>query len=275
MKIDAHQHFWKYDPIKYSWIDESMTIIRQDFLPKDLSPILKTLEIDGTIAVQADQSEEETHFLLDLAEQNDFIKAVVGWVDLRSPHIEARLDYFSDFKKLAGFRHVVQGEADHNFLLREKFGSGIQLLEKYNFSYDILIFPHQLGATLEFVKRFPNQRFVIDHLAKPYIKDGYFDGWAVLMREIAKHENVSCKISGIVTEADWKNWTYDDLVPYLDVVATAFDPDRLMYGSDWPVCLVATSYEKNYNNMQRYFQRFTAYEQEKIFGLNAWHFYTR
>jgi len=275
MKIDSHQHFWHYEPARHGWIDETMSVIQRDFLPSDLAPILKANEIEGCVAVQADQTEEETHFLLKLAEQNDFIKAVVGWVDLRSPHIEARLEYFSEFKKLAGFRHVVQGEADHNFLLREKFTHGIQLLEKYNFTYDILVFPYQLGATLEFVKKFPNQKFVIDHLAKPYIKDGYFEGWAALMREIAKYENVSCKISGMVTEADWATWTYEDLMPYMDLVGTAFGPERMMYGSDWPVCLVASSYEKMYGSARRFCERFTEHEQEKIFGLNAWHFYTR
>ncbi|MBI1226505.1 MAG: amidohydrolase family protein [Bacteroidetes bacterium] len=253
MVLDTHVHFWQFDPIRDAWIDESMQVIRRDFMPSDLEPELIANSITGCIAVQADQSETETHFLLQLAENHDFVKKVVGWVDLCSPVISERLEFFSQYEKLAGFRHIVQGEADMNFLLRKDFCQGITALEQHGFTYDILIFPHQLGAVLELVRRFPNQKFVIDHLAKPYIKDGFYDGWATLMREIAKHENVYCKVSGMVTEADWQGWKQEDFVPYLDLVMEAFGTERLMFGSDWPVCLLGGNYGDVIGIAKRYF----------------------
>ncbi len=250
-----------------------MKALQRDFLPAELKSELDDNSIDGCIAVQADQSEAETLFLLELAEQYDFIKAVVGWVDLRAENLEERLSHFSQFKKLAGFRHIVQGEKDVNFLLHKNFCRGIAAMEPHGYTYDILVFPHQLGAVLEFVRRFPRQMFVIDHLAKPHIKDGYFEGWAILMREIAKQENVFCKISGMVTEADWQSWKYEDFVPYLDVVTEAFGPARLMFGSDWPVCLLAASYSEVLAIVQRYFKRFSKEEKDWIFGKTANSFY--
>ena len=206
MIIDAHQHFWKYDSIKHSWISESMAVLRNDFLPDDLKKIYAENGVDGCVAVQVEQTLEETDFLLDLAQEYDFIKGVVGWVDFRAKNIDVILEHYKPKKKVKGFRHIVQEEADHNFLLRPDFVTGISYLEKYDFVYDILIFPHQLGASLELIKKFPHQKFIIDHLAKPYIKDGFFDGWALLMTEIAKHENVYCKLSGMITEADFNSW---------------------------------------------------------------------
>ena len=275
MIMDAHQHFWQYDPVRDAWIDDSMKVIQRDFLPDDLKLYLDPNGVEGCLAVQADQWEPETDFLLQLAEKHDFIKAVVGWVNLRATGLDRQLEYYSSNKKLAGFRHVVQGEKDVNFLLREDFCRGISALEPYGFTYDILVFPHQLGAVLEFVRRFPNQKFVIDHLAKPYIRDGYFDGWATLMREIAKEENVFCKISGMITEADWHHWKYEDFLPYLDQVTTSFGIERLMYGSDWPVCLVAGGYDAVIGIVRRYFDNFTTGEKAKVFGENALRFYER
>lgn len=271
--LDTHQHFWKYDPVRYAWIDESMSTIQRDFLPTDLAPVLKANGIEGCIAVQADQTEDETQFLLDLSAQNDFIKGVVGWVDLRAPDVAGRLAYFAKHPKMKGIRHIVQGESDVNFLLRDDFLRGIKSLSRFNLAYDILVFPHQLGAALEFVRLFPEQPFVIDHLAKPYIKDGYFDGWAVLMKEIAQHPNVHCKISGMITEADWKRWKYEDFTPYLDVVFSAFGTTKTMFGSDWPVCLVAGSYEKMLGLVQRYMEKFSTDEQAAFFGNNGATFY--
>ena len=211
--------------------------------------------------------------MLQLAENHGFIKKVVGWTDLRSPDMAERLAYFSQFEKLAGFRHIVQGEADVNFLLRKDFCRGVAALEQHGFTYDILVFPHQLGAVLEFVRRFPNQKFVIDHFAKPYIRDGYYDGWAALMREIAKHENVLCKVSGMVTEADWQGWKYKDFVPYLDLVTEAFGTHRLMFGSDWPVCLLGGEYGDVMGVVKRYFDSFSEAEQAVVFGGNGSPFY--
>ncbi len=270
--LDTHVHFWQFDPIRDAWIDDSMKALQRDFLPPDLLPELTANGISGCIAVQADQSEAETHFLLQLAENHDFVKKVVGWVDLRSPDVEQRLDYFSQFEKLAGFRHIVQGEADVNFLLRKDFCHGIAALEKHGFTYDILVFPHQLGAVLEFIKLFPRQKFVLDHLAKPYIKDGYLDGWAALMREIAKHENVYCKVSGMVTEADWRSWKYEDFVPYLDLVTEAFGTQRLMFGSDWPVCLLGGGYVDVVGMVRRYFSEI---EVAAVMGENGAKYYSQ
>ena len=230
MVIDSHQHFWKYEPVKHSWIDDDMSVIRRDFSPSDLAKVYQENSIDGCVAVQEDQTLEENDFLIDLSLINNFIKGIVGWVDLRAENIENVLEKYSTDKIVKGFRHVVQGEADHNFLLRPNFSRGISLLEKHNFTYDILVFPHQLGSVLEFVKKFPHQKFVIDHIAKPYIKDGYFEGWATMMTAIGKHENVSCKMSGMVTEADFNIWTPEQIHPYMDTVLEAFGSKRILFG---------------------------------------------
>jgi L-fuconolactonase len=223
--------------------------------------------------VQADQTLEETDFLIDLASNNSFIKGIVGWVDLRAENIENVLEKYSTDKIVKGFRHVVQGEADHNFLLRPNFSRGISLLEKYNFTYDILVFPHQLGAVLEFVKKFPNQKFVIDHIAKPYIKDRYFDGWATMMRAIGKHENVSCKMSGMVTEAEYNTWTPEQIHPYMNAALEAFGSSRILFGSDWPVCLVAGNYSKIKKLTTNFISQLSQIEQDSIMGNNAIEFY--
>lgn len=273
MVIDSHQHFWKYEPVKHSWIDDDMSVIRRDFLPSDLAKVYLENSIDGCVAVQADQTQEETDFLIDLASINNFIKGIVGWVDLRAENIENVLEKYSTDKIVKGFRHVVQGEADHNFLLRPNFSRGISLLEKHNFTYDILVFPHQLGSVLEFVKKFPHQKFVIDHIAKPYIKDGYFEGWATMMTAIGKHENVSCKMSGMVTEADFNIWTPEQIHPYMDTVLEAFGSKRILFGSDWPVCLVAGNYSKIKKLTTDFISQLSQIEQNSIMGNNAIEFY--
>ncbi|AWG22624.1 amidohydrolase [Flavobacterium faecale] len=273
MIIDSHQHFWQYDSKKHEWIDDQMAIIRRDFLAEDLDKVFQENQIDGCVAVQADQTLAETDFLLELATENDFIKGIVGWVDLRAENIEGILQMYSSFSKLKGFRHVVQGELDPNFLLRPEFLRGIAALEKYNFTYDILIFPHQLGATLEFVKKFPKQKFVIDHIAKPYIKDGFYDGWATLMLAIGAQKNVYCKISGMTTEADYDSWSPEQIKPYFDLVLKAFGPDRLLFGSDWPVCLVAGNYTKTKDLVTQFIGHLTPEQQNAIMGQNAINFY--
>ena len=273
MVIDSHQHFWKYEPVKHSWIDDDMSVIRRDFSPSDLAKVYQENSIDGCVAVQADQTLEETDFLIDLASINNFIKGIVGWVDLRAENIENVLEKYSTDKNVKGFRHVVQGEADHNFLLRPNFSRGISLLEKHNFTYDILVFPHQLGSVLEFVKKFPHQKFVIDHIAKPYIKDGYFEGWATMMTAIGKHENVSCKMSGMVTEADFNIWTPEQIHPYMDTVLEAFGSKRILFGSDWPVCLVAGNYSKIKKLTTDFISQLSKIEQNSIMGNNAIEFY--
>jgi L-fuconolactonase len=271
-RIDSHQHFWKFDPVRDSWIDETMLKIQRDFLPEDLLSELTANQFEGCVAVQASQTEEETNFLLDLADKNDFIKGVVGWVDLRAENIVERLQHFSSYKKLKGFRHVVQGEAD-DFMFGADFRRGIKALKAFDYTYDILIFHRQLPAALSLVQDFPEQRFVIDHIAKPDIKSGDIDSWKKGIEEISKYENVLCKVSGMVTEADWNNWKADDLKPYLDVIFENFTPNKLMFGSDWPVLNVASDYTEVVKTLEEYISKFSVEDQNKIWFENAKIFY--
>ncbi|MEM6318598.1 MAG: amidohydrolase family protein [Bacteroidota bacterium] len=273
IRIDAHQHFWYYSPTKHDWIDDSMSVIKKNFLPEDLEVLFQKNGIDGCISVQADQTEAETEFLLTLAEEYDFIKGVVGWVDLRAPSLEERLEHFAQFSKLKGFRHVVQAEPDPKFMLQDSFQYGLGCLERYGFTYDILIFPTQLAAALETVRNFPRQKFVIDHIAKPYIKKGALGAWEAYMRDLGQQPNAWCKVSGMVTEADWNKWTYEDFQPYLEVIFEAFPSDRVMYGSDWPVCLLGGAYEKVKEIVERFTQNLSPQNSKRFWGENALDFY--
>ncbi|WP_423146220.1 amidohydrolase family protein [Rubrolithibacter danxiaensis] len=273
VRIDAHQHFWKFDPVRDSWITEEMRAIQKDFTPADLQPLLKQHGFEGCIAVQSDQSEEENAFHLTHAEENAFIKGIVGWVDLQQENVEERLDYYSRFQKMKGFRHVLQGEADRALMLKPEFKRGISKLNKYNYTYDILIFPDQLQYLPEFVSSFPDQPFVIDHLAKPDIKNSKINEWRKEIEAVAAFENVSCKISGMVTEADWKNWKKEDFYPYIDTVFEVFGAKRLLFGSDWPVCLVAASYSEVIEIVSNYTRQLSVNEQEAFWGGNAMNFY--
>ena len=270
--IDAHQHFWTYDAVTHEWINDEMSVIRKDFLPAQLEPVLKQNGINGCMAVQADQSEKETDFLLQLAGEHDFIKGVVGWVDLRGENIRERLDHYKAFSLLKGFRHVLQGETPE-FMLQPGFINGIAALQEYQFTYDIRVFPQHLKAVLELISQFPHQPFVIDHIAKPYIKDGLITEWKRDMEQLSAFENVYCKISGMVTEADYHHWKPADFTPYLDTTVNAFGTKRILYGSDWPVCLVAAEYMDMLNIVKTYFASFTETEQQDFFGNNATRFY--
>jgi len=250
-----------------------MKVIQRDFLPDCLQPLLAKNNFDGCVSVQSDQSENENWFHLWNSEKFDFIKGIVGWVNLQSRNVEERLQYYSQFKKMKGFRHVLQGESQRDLMLQPAFMNGISLLQKYNFTYDILIFKDQLQYIPKFVSSFPDQPFVIDHLAKPDIKNGEIDQWKKDIKSVAKFENVYCKISGMVTEADWKNWKAEDFKPYIDVVVESFGTNRIMFGSDWPVCLVAALYDKMLGIVENYFLSFSKDEQENFFGLNAIRFY--
>ncbi len=272
-RIDAHQHFWRFDPVKDSWINDEMKLLQRDFLPGDLRPELQSTGIDGTIAVQADQSQAENDFLLKLADEHDFIQGVVGWVDLQADDLAAKLEDLGRHKKLKGFRHILQGEIDERFMLRPAFQRGIGLLHKYGYSYDILIFPRHLKHAAQLVAAFPDQRFVIDHLAKPYIKTGDIWAWRKDMEALASYENVWCKVSGMVTEASWHSWTKADLAPYLDVVFNAFGTKRILFGSDWPVCLLAASYHDVIDIVESYLAPFSADEKSDCLGGNATAFY--
>jgi L-fuconolactonase len=272
MQIDAHQHFWHYDPVRDGWITDEMSVLQRDFLPEDLKPLLDAQGVQGTVAVQADQSETETQFLLKLAENNPFVCGVVGWVDLLAPNLVERLEYFSQFERLCGFRHIAQAEAD-DFLAREDVARGIGRLSQFDFTYDILVYHSQLPAAISLVEKLPDSRFVVDHVAKPAIKDSETEPWATHMRELASYANVWCKVSGMVTEADWAHWRQEDIRPYLDVVFEAFGTDRLMFGSDWPVCLLAADYRKVWEVVDGYVSQFPTSDRSKLFGGNAAGFY--
>jgi L-fuconolactonase len=273
MKIDSHQHFWRYDAVRDAWITNAMAMLKRDFLPDNLAVELKSNGMDASIAVQADQSENETTFLLDLAEKNSDVAGVVGWVDFLAPRVGERLEYFSHFSKLRGFRHIAQAELDDRFLVRDDFVKGVAQLRAFGFTYDILIYPRQLPAAIELVAHLPEQHFVVDHCAKPEVKSGSLSPWAAQVREIAKNKNVFCKVSGLVTEADWKHWKADEFKPYLDVVFEAFGAERLMFGSDWPVCLLAGTYRQVVQLIEDYVKGFSPADKEKIFGGNAARFY--
>jgi L-fuconolactonase len=273
MRIDAHQHFWIYDPDECSWIDESMASLRRDFLPDDLKPELDRRNIRACIAVQARQSIEETKWLLDLADRFPFITGVVGWVDLQSSAVRAQLKAFAANPKLVGIRHIVQSESDDRFLMRPDFLRGIAMLEEFDLAYDILIYPKHLPVAVEFVRQFARQRFVLDHMAKPPVKSGKIQTWADGLRRLAEFPNVWCKLSGLVTEADEQHWRPEDIVPCLDIAFEAFGPNRLMAGSDWPVCLVAASYERVLDLVETYLGRYDPGVGDAVLGGNAQRFW--
>lgn len=267
--IDAHQHFWHFQADEYAWIGDELSLLRRDFLPEELAAIYQKNGVRGCVAVEARGSETENAFLLELAEKHDFIKGIVGWMDVRFPDLENRLLAYADQPKIKGFRYNAQVEADVNFLLRPAWLKGMGVLGQFDYSFDLLVFPHQLGAALEVVRRFPRQRFVLDHLAKPYIKEGFIDGWKAQLKALAQLPNVWCKVSGLVTEADWNKWQYEDLLPYLDAAFDAYGTNRLMFGSDWPVSLLAAPYEKVKGVLDRYLLHYSEEEQQRIWASNA------
>ena len=273
MRIDAHQHFWSYSAAEYPWIGKGMERLAHDHLPADLAPLAAAEGIGGTIAVQARQSLEESRWLLELADANPLILGVVGWVDLRSTHVEDQLRAFAEHPKFVGVRHVVQDEPDPRFLLGDSFLHGIRKLATFGLTYDLLLYPQQLPAAAEFVGRFPEQPFVLDHLAKPRIKAGELDPWRQDLRALAAHGNVLCKLSGMVTEADWQGWKRSDFTPYLEVALEIFGPKRLMIGSDWPVCTLAAGYPETIGIVREFLAPLAAAEREAIEGGNAARFY--
>ena len=272
LKVDSHQHFWIFDPLRDSWITTDMKNIRCDFLPDDLKPILERNNISACVAVQADQSETETRFLLGLAESNNFVKGVVGWVDLRSPDLESRLKHWKDFPVLKGFRHVIQAEGQ-GFMFDTDFVKGVAALSKYGFTFDLLLRSSQLREASKLVELNPTQHFVLDHLGKPPIKKAEIKEWARDIRELAVCGNVFCKLSGLVTEADLSNWKKEDFKPYLDIAIESFGVERVMFGSDWPVCKLAAEYEEVCEVISSYIGHLTLKEQELIWSGNAIKFY--
>ena len=268
MRLDAHQHFWHYAPRQYAWIDDRMDALRHDFLPDDLAPRLRATAIDGTIAVQARQTLEETEFLLGLADAHAFIMGVVGWVDLCGPEVDAQLTRVRH-RALVGVRHIIQDEADDEFMLRPAFQRGIGRLREHGLTFDLLLFPRHLSRAVRLAETFPHQPFVLDHLAKPRIRDGRLVPWQQDLHDLATSPNVSCKLSGLVTEADWQRWRAEDIRPYLDIALEAFGAGRLMIGSDWPVCTLAADYESTMAVVLDYVERLSADEQSAILGGTA------
>ena len=274
MRLDSHQHFWRYDAAQYPWIPTGSPLQR-DWLPTDLAKLQRRLGFDGSIVVQARQALAESRWLLELADADSRIKGVVGWVDLQSEQVGEQLAEFARHPRFVGVRHVVQDEPDDNFMLRPAFVRGIGALQDFGLTYDLLIFPKQLPAAIELVRRFPGQPFVLDHIAKPFIKTGTLSPWREQIQELAQFPNVQCKVSGMVTEADHLAWRPDDFRPYLDTVFAVFGKDRLMFGSDWPVCLLAADYGLVAGLVHDYAAQLSAEAQAKLFGGNAAKFYLR
>ncbi|MFZ0395011.1 MAG: amidohydrolase family protein [Terracidiphilus sp.] len=273
MRIDAHQHFWRYDAAEYGWITGEMVPLKRDFLPSDLQPLLGGIAFDGSIAVQARHSMDETRWLLELAQAHEFVRGVVGWVDLCSPDAPRHLEQLAGNPKLVGIRHAAQDEPDDEFLLRPDFCRGVALLSQYGLAYDILIFPRHLRVAATFARRFPEQRFVLDHIAKPLIAQQAMEPWNKDVRALAALANVHCKLSGMVTEARWKQWTRDDFQLYLDTVLEAFGPGRLMIGSDWPVSTLAADYRSTMGIVVDFIEELSAAEKDAILGGNCAAFY--
>jgi L-fuconolactonase len=273
LKIDAHQHFWLYSPVRDQWINNDMAILQGDFMPEHLQPILEHYDFQGTVVVQSDQSAEENLFQLENAEKHPFIKAVVGWVDMQAPDLEAQLQAYQQYPKLKGFRSMLQSDPDRSLMLRPDFQTGIAKLQSYGYTFDILVLPDQLTYAEALVAAFPEQRFVLNHLGKPNIKLRQFEDWVADIEALAAHENVYCKVSGMVTEADLTRWKFEDFKPYIDTIFECFGMERVMYGSDWPVCRLAATFGEVMEILENYTANFTDAERALFWAKNAIRFY--
>lgn len=273
MRLDSHQHFWQYNPVQHVWMNDAMDVLRRDYLPDELRPLLQALEFDGTIAVQARQMVEETEWLLRLADAHDFIQGVVGWVDLLSPSLRGQLERYAKHPRLVGVRHVVHDEADDHFMLRPEFRRGLAALREFGMTYDLLLFPKHLPVAVTLLREFPEQPFVLDHIAKPAIREGQVLPWKEDLRRLAAFPNVFCKLSGMVTEATWKQWRPEDFHRYLDIVIAAFGTDRVMIGSDWPVCTLSGDYASTMRIVLEYAQQFPPPVRDGLVGGNCARFY--
>lgn len=271
--VDAHNHFWKYDAQQYAWISDQIAPMKKDFYPAELKAEMDKNGVSASVAIQARHSEFDTTFLLEQAEINPFIQGVVGWVDLTKADVEQSLDWYVRFPKLVGIRHLLPDEADEQFMLRKDFLEGAALLKEYDLTYDLLLTEQHLPQAIKFMEYFPDQKMILDHIAKPLIKAGKMEPWATYIKALAQNKNLYCKLSGLVTEADWQNWKEEDIKPYLDVVFEAFGASRLVYGSDWPICLLAANYTRVLELIKDYIAPLETKEQEMIMGLNAIQFY--
>jgi len=273
LKIDAHQHFWLYSPVRDQWINNDMAILQGDFMPEHLQPILEHYDFQGTVVVQSDQSPAENLFQLENAEKHHFIKAVVGWVDMQAPDLEAQLQAYQQYPKLKGFRSMLQSDPNRSLMLRPDFQAGIAKLQTYGYTFDVLVLPDQLKYAEALVAAFPEQRFVLNHLGKPNIKLRQFEDWVADIKALAAHENVYCKVSGMVTEADLTRWKFEDFKPYIDTIFECFGMERVMYGSDWPVCRLAATFGEVMEILENYTANFTNAERALFWAKNAIRFY--
>lgn len=268
MRVDSHQHFWRYTPEGNAWIDDSMAVLRRDFMPPELEALVQRAGVDATVAVQVGQSLAETQFLLELSQQHSFVRGVVGWVDLRAPDVERTLAELAGHARFKGVRHIVQGEPS-GFLAEPAFRAGVACLARFDLSYDVLVYAHQLPEAVDFARALPEVRFVLNHLAKPAIRAGRLEPWREDIQRLAELPNVSCKLSGLITEAAWHAWTPSDLKPFIDTVVESFGPGRLLVGSDWPVCTLAGSYADVMRVFDDYFAGFSTEERAQVFGETA------
>lgn len=272
MVIDGHVHFWNYIQEKDDWTTPDMGILRRDYLPANLQPILEKAQVDGVVLVQVNQTEEETNYLMNLSHSTPWVKGIVGWVDMQSENLTERLAYFSKFPIIKGWRHIAQAEPN-DFFKGTQIQAGIQQLASFKYTYDILVYHYQLEAVLALVQQFPDQKFVIDHCAKPGVAKKIIDPWRSLMKEIASCPNVYCKLSGLLTETNWKQWEPTDFYPYLDVVFESFGTSRLLFGSDWPVLLLSGEYLQWKELLLKYMETLPDAERENVMGNNAIKFY--
>jgi len=273
MRIDAHQHFWQYNPSTQGWINDEMSILRRDFSPKELQKEIESLGFEGTIAVQAEETLEENYYLNKLADENSFIKGIVGWMDLQENNAEQTMHDLKSIQKLVGFRTITQGAQDEKYLSNRKYIDNVRLLSAYNYTYDLLVHHSQLKSLIRFTDQLIDNKFILDHLGKPDIRNKEIKQWKSDIKSLAENPNIYCKLSGMTTEADYQKWSYDDLYPYMEIIAEYFGLDRICFGSDWPVCLVAGTYNTTYSVVEKFCQQVSQTEREKLFGLNTKEFY--
>lgn len=273
MKIDAHQHFWRYQPDTHGWISDEMSVLRKDYMPEELKSSLADFSFDGSVVVQADETYAENDFLLDIAQKHNYIKGIVGWVDLLDPQAEIKMIALKSTPSIVGFRTIMQGSPDEKYLGNKLFFENVKRLAVFDYTFDLLVHNNQLDSLIRFTDRLPDNRFMLDHLGKPAIKNKEYKQWKSQIKILAAHPNLYCKLSGLTTEADLQNWTYNDLIPYMEIAAEYFSLDRLCFGSDWPVCLAAGSFATNYSVVDQFCAQLRQEEKEKIFGLNTKEFY--
>jgi L-fuconolactonase len=273
MRIDAHQHFWHYQPETHGWISDEMRVLRKDFTPEELKTVLADFSFDGSVVVQANETYDENDFLLDIAQKHNYIKGIVGWIDLLDPQAEVKMVAIKSTPAIVGFRTIMQGSPDEKYLGNKLFYENVKRLATFDYTFDLLVHNNQLDSLIRFTDKLPDNRFILDHLGKPAIKNKEYKEWKTEIKILAANPNMYCKLSGMITEADLKNWTYNDLYPYMEIAAEYFGLDRICFGSDWPVCLAAGSFATTYSVVDQFCGQLKQEEKDKIFGLNTKDFY--